>query len=323
MREFYRKREPQLRLVPLRLNRLVQQVMDLTRARWNDIPQERGIVIEFATELQPDLPAVLGVDSEIREALVNLVFNAVDAMPGGGTLTIRTRGVTPPTDALATSGHGSVQVEVADTGAGMDDETRRRCLEPFFTTKGDRGTGLGLAMVYGAMQRHNGEVDVTSVEGEGTTVRLTFPAAVGEAIPMEGADRATPAPKPLRILIVDDDPLVLKSLGDALQGDGHLVISANQGRAGIDTFVAARERGEPFDAVITDLGMPHVDGRQVAAAIKAVAPATLVLLLTGWGQRLIAEGDIPPHVDRVLNKPPRMRELREALARARPMRGGA
>jgi len=119
---------------------------------------------------------------------------------------------------------------------------------------------------------------------------------------------------PLRVLIVDDDPLVLESLRETLTADGHGVTTADGGQAGIDTFLAARAQGNPFPVVITDLGMPYVDGRRVSSAIKTAAPQTIVLLLTGWGQRLVAEGDIPPHVDHVLSKPPRLRALREALA---------
>jgi CheY-like chemotaxis protein len=121
-------------------------------------------------------------------------------------------------------------------------------------------------------------------------------------------------PTHLRILVVDDDPLLIKSLRDILEADGHLVATANGGREGIEMFRNAQERQEPFAVVITDLGMPYVNGREVAASIKGLAPSTPIILLTGWGQRLIAEGDIPPHVDRVLNKPPRLREIREALA---------
>ena len=118
----------------------------------------------------------------------------------------------------------------------------------------------------------------------------------------------------LRILVIDDDPLVLKALRDTLESAGHLVTTANGGQAGIDTFRAAGTRGETFAIVITDLGMPYVDGRKVASAIKKMSPATPIILLTGWGQRLIAEGDVPGQVDRILGKPPRMRELREAFA---------
>ena len=314
MREFYRPREPRLTLVPVDMNTIVQQVVDLTRARWSDMAQQRGIAIAMRTELAPDLPAIMGADNEIREALTNLIFNAVDAMPNGGPLTVRTR-VAQQQGSPAEEGAVPrfVQVEVIDGGIGMDEDTRRRCLEPFFSTKGERGTGLGLAMVYGAVQRHSADIEIESAVGQGTTMRLAF------AIPATPAVGAAPpttvsAVPPLRILVVDDDPLVLKSLRDALEGDGHSVATADGGQAGIDAFLAARAQGDPFPVVITDLGMPYVDGRKVSNVVKTAAPGTSVFLLTGWGQRLVAEGDIPPHVDRVLSKPPKLRELREALA---------
>jgi len=314
LREFYRQREPQLMLLPVDLTQVLQQAVDLTRARWSDMPQQQGLVIDLRLDLAPDLPAIMGVESELREALLNLVFNAVDAMPEGGNLTLRTRAVSAEPcegnrDALT-----HVQVEVCDTGVGMDEDTRRSCLEPFFTTKGEHGTGLGLAMVYGIVQRHSAELEIDSTMGQGTTVRLIF------AVPLDVARKpALPAahgqvPTQLRLLIVDDDPLLLKSLCDTLEGDGHLVSAADSGQSGIDLFRAAVQRGESFAAVITDLGMPYVDGRRVAAAIKAAAPTTPVILLTGWGQRLVSEGDLSPHVDRVLSKPPKLRELRVALA---------
>jgi CheY-like chemotaxis protein len=265
--------------------------------------QRRGVVIEMRTDLAPDLPSIMGADNEIREALTNLIFNAVDAMPVGGPLTLRTR-----------AAHPLVHLEVVDTGVGMDEDTRRRCLEPFFTTKGERGTGLGLAMVYGAVQRHSADIEIESAVGKGTTMRLSFPVP---ATPVAGAATSSlPIAIPAqRILIVDDDPLVLKSLRDALEADGHNVTSTDGGQAGIDAFLAAHARGEPFPVIFTDLGMPYVDGRTVASTVKTAAPGTLVVLLTGWGQRLVADGDIPAHVDRVLGKPPKLRELREALAR--------
>jgi signal transduction histidine kinase/CHASE3 domain sensor protein/ActR/RegA family two-component response regulator len=316
MREFYRQREPQLMLVPVDMNLLVRQVVDLTRARWSDMAQQRGIAIEVRIELAPDLPAIMGADNEIREALINLIFNAVDAMPDGGALTLRT-GVAQ--EKAPTSEESPVrkfvQVEVIDAGVGMDEDTRRRCLEPFFTTKGERGTGLGLAMVYGTMERHSADIEIESAVGTGTTIRLRFAVPTTSPVAAAAASAAAGAVSPLRILIVDDDPLVLKSLRDTLEGDGHGVTTADGGQAGIDAFLAARAQGNPFPVVITDLGMPYVDGRKVSTAVKTAAPGTRVLMLTGWGQRLVADGDIPPHVDRVLSKPPKLRELREALAR--------
>jgi PAS domain S-box-containing protein len=310
MREFYRQRAPQLTLTPLSLNQLAQQVAEITRARWSDMPQQRGIVIQLKTELAEDLPDVAGVEGEIREALINLVFNAVDAMPEGGELTLRTRALPGPDGALL------AQVEVSDTGLGMDAETRRRCLEPFFTTKGERGTGLGLAMVYGAAQRHAADLDIRSEPGRGTTVALRFPpppvaAAHGVATAATGIAQM----QRLRVLLVDDDPLLLRSLRDMLENDGHVVVSANGGQAGIDAFNESHARGEGFGIVLTDLGMPYVDGRKVASAIKQASPATPVLLLTGWGQGLNGEPEAPDHVDEVLSKPPKLRDLRQALAR--------
>ncbi|HTC50510.1 MAG TPA: ATP-binding protein [Steroidobacteraceae bacterium] len=303
MREFYRQREPQATLLPVDVNVLVQQVVDLTRARWSDMVQQRGLVIEMRTELCPDLPPVMGADNELREALTNLVFNAVDAMPEGGFLTLRT---------LVAQDRGVVQVEVIDTGTGMDEDTRRRCLEPFFTTKGERGTGLGLAMVYGTVKRHGADIEIQSAPGKGTTMRLSFTISNKSAVG-GGEPAAIPVVPPLRILIVDDDPLVLNSLRDTLEVDGHRITTADGGQAGIDAFLAASAQDSPFEVVITDLGMPYVDGRKVSNVVKTAVPDTVVLMLTGWGQRLVADGEVPPHVDRVLSKPPKLRELREAL----------
>jgi CheY-like chemotaxis protein/anti-sigma regulatory factor (Ser/Thr protein kinase) len=282
----------------------VQHVAALTRARWSDIPQQRGIMIELRTDLTDPLPAIMGVESEIREALTNLIFNAVDAMPEGGTLTLRTRAGDP----------GRVNVEVSDSGTGMDEDARARCLEPFFTTKGERGTGLGLAMVYGMVQRHSADIHIDSAVGQGTTVRLSFASAATPFAPA-AEPAASVLPKDLRILLVDDDPVLLKSLRDILESDGHTIVTANGGQEGIDVFRASLDSAQKFDAVITDLGMPYLDGRQVASALKAASPSTPVILLTGWGQRLLADDDVPPHVDLVVPKPPKLRDLREALAR--------
>lgn len=305
MREFYRQREPRLALAPVNANLVAQQVLDLTRARWSDMPQQRGIVIELRTELAEALPMLPGSVGEIREALTNLIFNAVDAMPEGGTLSVRTASV-------GVAGARQVRIEVGDTGIGMDDITRRRCLEPFFTTKGERGTGLGLAMVYGMMERHGASIDIVTAPGQGTTVGLAFPADAAQDV-AEPDDAAHVVPPRLRILVVDDDPMVLKSLRDILEIDGHEVVSADGGQAGIDCFLAAYDRHEYFAVVITDLGMPYVDGRKVASAVRQCSPATPIVMLTGWGQRLEADSDYPEHVNCVLGKPPRLKELRRAL----------
>jgi signal transduction histidine kinase/ActR/RegA family two-component response regulator len=302
MREFYRQRERSSDLSPLELNPLLNQVLALTSARWRDLPQERGIVIDVRTELASGLPKVLGTESDIRDALTNLIFNAVDAMPEGGTLTLRTRQVAQ-----------LVELDVRDTGAGMDEETRRRCFEPFFTTKGERGTGMGLAMVYGMVQRHDAQIEIESAPGVGTAVRLQF--KVAPAVATTAAKPAAARPhRPLNLLVIDDDPLVAQSLLHVLNHEGHTVTTADGGQAGIDAFASANGQGQPFDVVMTDLGMPYVDGRAVAAAIKAMSPLTPVLLLTGWGQRLSTEQTVPEYVDRLLSKPPKLAELSATLA---------
>jgi CheY-like chemotaxis protein/anti-sigma regulatory factor (Ser/Thr protein kinase) len=260
----------------------------------------------------------MAAEGEIRDALTNLIFNAVDAMPEGGTLTLRTRLVDPSIP----DAQRRVHVEVADTGVGMDEPTRRRCLEPFFTTKGERGSGLGLAMVYGMVQRHSAELEIDSVVDKGTTFRMIFPSAAADATPaMHVPALARPAQR-LRILLVDDDPVLIKSLEDILSDDGHEVTIAGGGQSGIDAFTAAHRAGAPFSLVITDLGMPHVDGRRVASSVKACSSATPVILLTGWGHRLLAENDVPPHVDRILSKPPRLSDLRVALLQLTEERAG-
>jgi DNA-binding response OmpR family regulator len=312
MREFYRPREQELQLADVEINPLVQQVIDLTRARWNDLAQQRGVMIELAPELHPDIATIRGAENEIRDALTNLIFNAVDALPDGGKILVRTRPGSIP------SPHGGSDpctlLEVVDDGVGMDEETRRRCLEPFFTTKGDRGTGLGLAMVYGMAKRHSAGLDIESGVGRGTTIRLTFRAGA----PNTAATGRQPQPlfqtRSLRVLLVDDDPSLLESLRTALQDEGHKVTTASGGQAGIDAFREAQKAHKLFDIVITDLGMPYVDGRQVVSSIRSLSPGTPIILLTGWGQHVANESEKAPQVDRLLGKPPRIRELRSALA---------
>jgi DNA-binding response OmpR family regulator len=308
MREFYRPSEAQAQRADVALNLLVHQVIDLTRARWSDQPQRRGVMIELKAELAAELPNIRGVDHEIRDALTNLIFNAVDALPHGGVIEVRT--------SLSNSGSAPLQVrlDVTDSGIGMDEETRRRCLEPFFTTKGERGTGLGLAMVYGMAQRHGAALEIDSQPGSGTTLRILFPIGAAVATDTVRMPALQVPSRPLRILIVDDDANLIESLRATLQEEGHHVTAAAGGQEGLDAFQSAQSSLAPFEVVITDLGMPYVDGRQVIAGVRASAPHTPIILLTGWGKGLDADGELPPEVNRVLGKPPRMRELRTALA---------
>jgi CheY-like chemotaxis protein len=308
LREFYRKREEGETYRPLSLNQMVEQAVALTRPRWRDEALGSGRTILVEADMRP-VPRILGSESELRELLTNLIFNAVDAMPEGGTIRIRT-GLRE-----AASGDAPPQVflEVSDTGTGMTDEVRRRCLEPFFSTKGERGTGLGLPMVFGIVKRHRGTMDIESTVGKGTTFIVLLPADASRT--REAPARAAAPIGPLRVLVVDDEPIARDVLTEYLTGDGHQVETAANGREGFDKF-----KGGDFSVVITDRAMPEMGGDQLAAMVKEQAPSTPVVLLTGFGDLMNAAGEKPDGVDLVVKKPIRLSTLREVLAK---MSGGA
>jgi signal transduction histidine kinase len=309
MREFYRPRESAREFTEVDVHSVIDQVVELTEPRWRALPQERGIVIDLRRRFAAGRLRILGDEIELRDALTNLIFNAVDAMPEGGTLTLAT-GTRPGADVSP-----NVLIEVIDTGIGMDEETRRRCMEPFFTTKGERGTGLGLASVYGMLRRHDADFEIDSAPGKGTTVRMVFQALADRDARADSVAGAVAVRRNLRILVVDDDPVLSRSLQDALETDGHRVELAPGGEAGIEAFRRSQQgQDRAFDLVITDLGMPKVDGRKVAEAIRSTSPKTPIIMLTGWGQRLLDEGQLPPNIDRVLSKLPRLPHLRAAIA---------
>jgi signal transduction histidine kinase/ActR/RegA family two-component response regulator len=310
LREFYRQRDSKEALQSLNLNDLARQVIDMTRPRWRDIPQSRGVMVEMRTDFDANLAPLVGIESELREALTNLILNAVDAIPTGGTITVRTRvGSRSPSE---TPTH--VLLEVGDTGIGMSEETRKRCLEPFYSTKGKRGTGLGLAMVYGVMERHGAQIDIESELGNGTVIKLILPIRhLPGADPVEYGHEGTSPP--LNILCIDDEPLLRELLKEILEREGHQVSVADGGQSGVDEFRAAASRQHPFDVVLTDLGMPYFDGRQVVKTIKEESPATPIIMLTGWGTFMKEDGDMPDQVSGILTKPPRSNELREMLRR--------
>jgi len=317
MREFYRRRASDEALTPVDLSAVIHDVIELTRPRWRDLPQRQGVRIQTECQLDEQVGPLLSDATELREAFTNLIFNSVDAMPTGGKITFVTHALPvvegSPTVAPAPA---RVVVEVRDTGVGMDERTRQRCLEPFFSTKNQRGgTGLGLAMVYGMMERHDGSIHIESTPGEGTCVRMTFPLRTTSAPAAPALPETVPVSRPLRVLCIDDEPVIRELLTDSLTIHRHEVVTAEGGRQGLNLFRSAIKNRLPFDVVITDLGMPEVDGRQVASAIKADSPGTPVIMLTGWGTMMKEEGDLPAQVDVVLSKPPRLQELCQLLAR--------
>jgi signal transduction histidine kinase len=315
LRDFYRGRTKSEELLPVDVNQQIDDVVELTRPRWRDLAQREGISIQIQTELEPELPLLRGDAIELREALINLVFNAVDALTEGGTVTLATLLEDRAGSDRNRPPKRQLVIEVRDNGVGMDEETRRRCLEPFFSTKLQRGgTGLGLPMVYGMMQRYQGQLEIESTPGVGTTMRLIFPIPVDAVLP----DRVTGGLSPLqnrslRILCIDDEPQVRLVLQDCLTNLGHRVTTAPSGQQGVDMFRAALRGNEAYETVITDLGMPGIDGNQVARSIKAASPHTPIVMLTGWGGAMKQDGEKTPEVSAVVGKPARASELNSLL----------
>jgi len=316
MREFYRRRSDAEQLTQVNINKVIEEVIELTRPRWRDLSQRQGISINVQCELEPE-PFLLHSDAgELREALINLVFNAVDAMPQGGTITFVTRSISGPVSEESGASERQLQVEVKDNGIGMDEKTRQHCLEPFFSTKAQRGgTGLGLAMVYGMIQRHDGIIEIDSAPGRGTCVRLVFPVQEKSPQTVRGTSPQVKPKRSLHILCIDDDAQVRQLLDDCLTHFNHRVMVASGGEHGMELFRAAMQKNQPYEVVITDLGMPKMDGHQVARTIKAESPNTPVIMMTGWGTIMREEGETASEVDAVIGKPPRMKELNDLLLR--------
>jgi signal transduction histidine kinase len=297
LREFYRTAENDEIRVPVNLSDMAEAAVSLTAPKWKGRSRADGVQIEVVTELT-EVPPVAANAAELREVLTNLIFNAVDAMPVGGVITLRTR-----------SDEESVVISVTDTGVGMTEAERGRCLEPFFTTKGEAGTGLGLAVVYGIVQRHEGTIDITSKMGVGTTFSIRFPVtALQQPVAVCASQRIE---RNLRILVVDDQEIICELIGEYLKGDGHDVTTAVESSEALALFAR-----EGFDLVITDHSMPGMNGLQLAKAIKDLDPKTRVILLTGFGDEMMGRGEQPSAIDLVLGKPVSAADLRQGVFRA-------
>ncbi len=298
LREFYRHREGREAFEMVDLNQLVEDAISLTQPMWKTQPEAKSAPITVQKDLQ-DVPPVAGYAGELREVLTNLIFNAVDAMPRGGTIEIRTR-----------CDGSQVTLEVSDTGTGMTDEVRKRCLEPFFTTKGNHGSGLGLAMVYGSVQRHQGTIDINSEVGKGSTFIIRIPLRSAKPQSVLSAQPVKAVPH-LHVLLVDDEAMVRKIIGEYLRIDGHTVEVADGGRDGLEKF----HNGQ-FDLVVVDRAMPDMNGDRVATAIRSADPNVSVIMLTGFGAMMRDVNETPPGVDLIVGKPVTINGLRAAVAEA-------
>jgi len=288
------------------LKKVLINSIEMARPRWRDEASARGVKIELHSDLS-DLPKVNGNESELCEVFMNLLLNAVDALPEGGSIDLTT--------SMDKSGEW-IAVSLADDGHGMDDDISRRIFEPFFSTKGVGGSGLGLSVAYGIIQRHGGDITVKSKKGKGTqfTVHLPVPkkADLFKSVAAETSGRQV---LPSRVLVVDDEQLIRSLLGDMLESMGHSCKAAGSGSEGLELFAQASDRGEPFDLVITDLGMPEMSGWEVIDALKQSSPATPVALITGWGDQLSSEKMRESAVDTVIAKPFKVEDIRNLLAK--------
>ena len=297
LREFYRYREDSDVFGPLNFNEVVRNVVAMLEPRWKHQAQVEGIQIVVKLELQ-DLPEMVGNEDQLREMLANLITNSIDSIAAEGLIRVRTF-----------FRNDRIFLQIADNGAGMSEEVKARCLEPFFSTKREAGTGMGLGIVYGTVRRHDGEISIESRLNSGTTVTVSL------ALKHEKAEEIAPAADPaqipsLKILLVEDEPLVRDVIEAYLTEDAHRVESAVNGREGLEKFQA----GE-FDLVLTDRAMPEMNGDKLALEIKKLSPNVPVVLLTGYSD-MSGKNGAPPGVDLVIAKPFTMNSLREGIAKA-------
>ena len=273
------------------VDQLLLDTSEITRPRWKDRAEAANIHINLELQIHSNA-LVMGDASELREVLVNMVFNAVDAMPAGGTLTLSAEEV-----------DGYVAISVRDTGVGMNPEVRSRIFDPFFTTKGTAGMGLGLAVSYGIIRRHEGSVEVESEIGKGTTFRIKLPIAKDAVKGQPSGELVTHATPPLqphqtKILVVDDEDYVRDLLCDILTGEGCQVVMASGGNEALALFEA-----EKFDAVFTDVGMPGMSGWELARAIRERDAHVPIAVITGWGEAVGSNEQKEAQVDWVVTKP--------------------
>lgn len=284
------------------------------RARTRIEARAPGARIEVAVDDRETKP-ISGDSGELRQVLTNLLYNAIDAMPQGGALTVRTG---------TTEDRRECWFEVVDSGAGMDPETQRRMFEPFFTTKGDAGTGLGLSVSRSIVERHQGRFEVESRPGQGTRVRVVFPSfrdadpakpfrrpSVPSTVPGPALAPSPNLPTRARILVIDDDEAVRDVLTEILRTDDHQVVAAATGGEGMAAFRAGR-----FDLVFTDLGMPDMNGWEVATQIRAERPGTRVGIITGWDAGVDEEKMRALGVEVLIAKPFRFQQVLDAVAAA-------
>ena len=294
----YIRREEQVRFEPLDLPSLIEDCLQLTKPYWYNEPRRKGISIETALKTRGKVPPVMGAAAELREVLVNLILNALQAMPEGGRLLF---------DVYLDRERGVV-VDVTDTGTGMPEFVRKRIFEPLFTTKGEHGTGMGLAVSYGVIQKHDGSITVASKVGEGTRFTITIPPAGVEA-KEDVLEQAGGDVKRAYVLAVDDEAGLRKALVKLLSLKGHEARQAGSGHEALALLETTDDFA--YNLVITDHGMPEMNGRQLAREIRRRFPDLRIILLTGDTE----VGEADAEVDVIMSKPFRIDDLEAVIQR--------
>ena len=297
---FVRSQEMMAEAERIELPQLLQDAARLTAPRWRDAPQAEGRPIHLTVDADSDC-AIDGSPAALREAITNLIFNAVDALPRGGTIRL-----------AAHRREDRVVLEVSDNGTGIPPEVQSCIFDPFFTTKGERGTGLGLPQVLSIVERHAGSIDVDSDPQRGTTFRLSFPASsdAKAALPAAMTERASTAGKlrrTIHVLVVEDEQQLARMAALVLTQRGHRVTVASSGEEALDRLEAER-----FDLIISDLGLgPGKNGWELAETVRERWPGTRFVLVTGWGAAIDLAEARQRGVDRVIAKPYRIADLRQ------------
>lgn len=278
------------------LGAVMADAIEVTRHRWETQAQQHGILYSIDTDFDADA-TVSGIHSELVDAVANMILNSLDAMPSGGQLHL-----------AAKSEGETCKLLVADEGIGMTPDQIANVFSPFYTTKGSEGTGLGMAVVNGIVTRHGGVITVDSAPGNGTRITITMPyLANPETLVPEVEEAVDPGRR--RVLLVDDDATILDVIGEALRGSGHDVHICDAGAAAI----VAMEDHE-FDVLITDLGMPGVNGWDVARRARQLDPPLPVIVISGWGASITQEQVQTADVNLILPKPFRLEQIRQAIA---------
>jgi len=302
LQDFTRKRVHQ-ELQRVDMNAIVRDSIEITKPKWKDEAQSRGIRIKIVSNLG-EIPPVSGSASELREMLTNMIFNAIEAMPGGGKIELRTF-----------KQKRKVCVQISDTGIGIGEEVKKKIFEPFFTTKPFTNTGLGLSMSYGIVKRFGGEVEVESKVGHGTTFTIILPIG-GEGREEVILPAAVRKGKEAHILVIDDEDLVRSVLSRTLAQASHQVTLAEDGEKGIRLF----EDGT-FDMVLTDLGMPGMSGWEVCRLIKTISPHTPVGMITGWGAEMSRSKMEEYGLDFFISKPFDLHQILNTVTQALESKG--